>query len=73
MDEQNHLPVFPWAQSPVYPFDPTVPENARYELSGGVADKRSDLVSRGSAAAKSVLSLQRKAACRAETLQAAFC
>ena len=49
-----------------------LPENARYELSGGAANERSDLIPGGSASAETALSLQRKAACRSKNLQAAF-
>ena len=49
-----------------------LPENARYELSGGTANERSDLVPGGSASAETAPSLQRKAACRSENLHAAF-
>lgn len=49
-----------------------VPENARNELLIGAANNRSNFVPRGFAAAKSSLSLQRKAACKPENLQAAF-
>ena len=49
-----------------------VPENARNELLIGAANNRSNFVPRGFAAAKSALSLQRKAACKPENLHAAF-
>ena len=44
-----------------------VPENARNELLIGAANNRSNFVPRGFAAAKSALSLQRKAACKSKT------
>ena len=49
-----------------------LPENAQNELLRGAANNRSNFVPRGFAAAKSALSLQRKAACRSRNLQAAF-
>ena len=44
-----------------------VPENARNELLIGAANNRSNFVPRGFAAAKSALSLRKKAACRSKT------
>lgn len=43
-----------------------------HELSESAANKQTNLVFRGSASAKSALSLRRKAACRSKNLQAAF-